>query len=299
MDYFSALPDEMIVFIYEFTPESFPMLRKVNRRIRAALQDIDDDIDYCMQMAAINGYKIYLGVIDNNAVERYLSTHSLDVIMRAEYIWTPDAESKSVDFLNKMYSICMKYIRNASVHDALHARHNIDVDISDKTLLQCNIVDTLLERLMSTCETRTREIADMAITTGSAQLVIAAHNMGFLIDSKSMYLAPNVKTLDAIHKLGHPLPDDILYRLLERLYGNPVRVPHRSVYSPYMLDSHLVEYVITEGCKITDRDFHTAMCLCEKHLVELMHKHGYIIREDVISLIICDPYMLKFARGLM
>jgi hypothetical protein len=208
------------------------------------------------------------------------------------------------EFLATIYAQCIKYLRSdTEYHALLHSRYNLADDTDSGECFQCNFIDAMIARIISKCQITDKnryKVTAAVIHVGSAQLVVAAHNIGVPIDGNSMRMAPNKSTLIAIRDLGYTYPDDLLHHLLDRLTRLPRFVPYHIKYSPYAINTWLVQYVISSGCKITDDDFRIAVRQGERCIVDDMYHYGYIINENVIaSCADVDAGMLKFLRGFL
>jgi hypothetical protein len=273
MNHFDKLPNEILMIIYSFTRGSQPILCKVNRRWQTLLVGVVINPHYCIDWNASLGYPVNLGTIDRDRIKYCVLNGYHDTLLRAKYSWDCDG----------LTGYFTRFLRDMRQH-ILERNKSLDLSFADRLLI--NIISKCVDR-------DTTIIADMVILTGSAYLVEETHKLGFPFDKRSLIYVRNIDSMKKLREVGCEWTDGVLGRLMTSLF---IYIDDHFVKMEY---EAMLEYAIMNGCAITDVDFVTAVKYNRRLTISLMHKHGYVITEGIISSINVEGDMGTFLRGFI
>ena len=209
LDYISTLPQEILLHIYSYIPLSCPILRKVNRQWRALLANVDVDVVFCIENAAMNGLVPTLGKLSSRAISKYVSLRCFNLLLRANFTWTICEIWRDNTFLFMIQQAAVKHIHRyvcLSNTDATHAQ------CSTK---QCDVADKLLVRLISSCETHNELFLEMIIMTNNNYLITEAHKLGIRFKGSLYYNIHRIATIKILIEIGCAFPDDLVERTIK------------------------------------------------------------------------------------
>lgn len=302
--------------IYEFVRDSYPILRKVNRRWRDILEGERVDIAQCMQTAAAIGMRINLGEIDPATLENYFRLKYYELLTRAKYTWRA---IECVQFLYRLYvhHRCNDFatldaisyqgcdsravhmakthcFRDLSYDDRVDAQIAEGVIIDDNTVVDdnkrrmCRRVENIIIDIISRCQRVHGDVlVQQILTLNSLYITERAHRLGVSFEGYAIYSVWSNKMIIKLHSLGYSWPNDLLTYIL--LCADIASSPHDDI-------TKLFEYVIYNGYRITDTDFIGVMKCELTWAIRAMLDAGYVIRKDLLADPELPPGMVNFAR---
>lgn len=309
MSSFQTLPTDIILLIYKNIPESYPMLRKVNRRLREVLANQVVDIVYCMDHAAARGYKIHLGDISNDELYKYVTGGWYNIVLHANYTWSP-AEHLDVNFLRRMYIECSftnartrtrtdTYVHNDSrtgengsddfidedIDNFAVGRANADAHDHDKRNFLENLFVHIISRYTMYDD---HNISAMIIMMDIDHIIKQSHYLGIKFDDYNlMYYAYNVKLMRALRSIGCPWPGDMMKTVTFCLMRGATNV-HRC--------EEMLKFMIEDGYNITNDDFILFMENKRTNIIRWVGESGFRIAGSNLPRLTLSPEMKRLVR---
>lgn len=86
INYFAVLPDEILLLIFEYIPDHWPVLRKLDRVWRALLEcEHRPDCDYVKLLMPTYGYKYNRGILTINDIYCDVIAGSYSALLYMDY----------------------------------------------------------------------------------------------------------------------------------------------------------------------------------------------------------------------
>ncbi len=286
-NHFARLPDEMLITIYNFTPNSKPMLCKVNRRWRALLLNKPINQENVWHAAINDGFRVNLGEIAAAKIKRYVFDNH-DLLTRADFTWRccgSDGTELDILFLDGIFTECWRQLEDDKYpHLTGYNSH-----------AKCRFIEELFTRIVSKCSSRdSTKIMKMVVCMGNEGVVKSALECGFPIDDNIMKYVTRLDVMILLRKNGCGWPTDILLYILTYFTG--MNVIDGTLDEAYM---KMFEYVIQNGYTITDNDFIFTARIKLAWALSLMLNNGYVIHEKLLTDCGLPEFTVEFIRQFM
>jgi len=267
--YFGNIPKDLIIIIYKFTPQSWPMLRKVNRRWREALAFAIDahDTEYYIERAAIDGPTVYLGKITSTDIVNHAICYRFTTLIYAKYKWSCDKCDNHL--LLNLRSICEC--------DPVGAQKSEARDLLRALIQKYDYV------------TGDNRIINMVILLDDIELLETAQQCGYSFKEEFMDTAPSYQIMKKLHEFGCIGSHELLLNCMKKM----TRCMGVDLDDNYL---KMLEFAFSIGCKIRVEDVKYALDWCIKPAIKLMYDAGLIIPEKMLEN--RSRQVVEFVEGL-
>jgi len=276
MNYFDDIPDEIILLIFSFIPDYFPIMYKLDRRWRKLLED---EYDYACNYAELilcDGYKYKLGAIDIYTILDYVECNALETMLYAEYTW-------NYEELDELYTISDVYNGLADFD------HPLKID-------EQRYFESLFVRILSRCARRDSNITRFIAMCGNVNVVKQAYTLGFTNDDSTLIGATNLPMMKMLHENGCSWPEEMLEEIIDSR-----TFEETSEYTDEWLE--MFRYAVNNGAIITDEVVEAIVSHGEYEYIKILCKSGYIFTAGyLVNLEQADQvryWMLKASRHKM
>jgi len=280
-DYFAEVPNEILIVIYGFTWESYPMLRKVNRRWRKLLESIvipNGGRDHMLNLASAQGFKVQYGELTDNNIMSYCQRGYYDLLMRANYSWQ--------DFgcmeLSAAYGYVWHNLRDGyedEQHDALHEKFS---SRPDENPSKCNFITELFNIIVSKCTYHGPNFAEEIIhEIYDIDLIETAHTAGVSFSRIKLESLYSHFQMEKLYDLGYFRAENAV-GVVKNLIDTIIKSADYSSYgfTPRGEYKMFFEHIVGCGQIITDDDIvYAANTKCD-YVVQMMRELGYIRAES-------------------
>lgn len=262
-NYFALLPNEIIMLIYQYIPDHFPILRKLDRRWRELLEhEYRPECDYVKLLMPTYGYKYNRGVISIRDICREVAARLFSALLYMEYTWIYKVNESR--YIRDMYYFLIGY-----------AAPGVNLMFEE----------SLFIHIMSRCADRDTNILRIIAKTNNANMTRQIHALGFGYNESTITGAENLSVLKALHEIGCPWHSETLKCIIYAWGCTGVIEVENELYEMF-------RYAIKNGCEINDDDVAAAINTPWFRALREIYKTGYVIKDDLLT----NPTVKQWVR---
>lgn len=256
VNYFDMLPREIMLVIYSFIPEHWPVMSKLNRRWRQLLKDkYDADYDYVQALLPL-GYKYKRGVLDISVIREDARECSCPLLLHSDYTWKYDNE-RCLDGLFETYQNLME---NANIF-------NLDYEEMESVFIH----------ILSRCVSRSVEVTNYIVMTDNIRAIEHADALGFVFNETTIASTSNLEVVKILRIFGCSWPWNMLENILKTKFYT---IDNSGKSTSSWFD--IFEYAIKNGCEITDSAAKFAIAIDALIELKLMCEFGYVFSDELL-----------------